>query len=83
MRWLFAAPVSARCSSILGFLGGIVAAVLTMNDNLSGFNGMIYAGGMASIYDIIFCGAGILTVLLARDYLARLGARSTSSIRCW
>lgn len=59
--------------SILGFLGGIVAAVLTMNQNLSGFNGMIYAGGMASIYDIIFCGAGILTVLLARDYLERLG----------
>ncbi len=59
--------------AILGFVGGIVAALFTMNENLSGFHGMITAGGMASIYDIIFCGAGIMTVLLARDYLERLG----------
>jgi NADH-quinone oxidoreductase subunit N len=30
-------------------------------------------GGMANIYDLVFCGAGIMTVLLARDYLERVG----------
>jgi NADH-quinone oxidoreductase subunit N len=60
--------------SIVGLVAGIVAAVFTMSgDPISGFNGMIRTGGMANIYDFIFCGAGIMTVLLARDYLTRVG----------
>lgn len=59
--------------SIVGLIAGIVAAVWTMGETVSGFGGMIHAGGMSSIFDIIFCGAGIMTVLLARDYLTRVG----------
>lgn len=59
--------------TISGFVGGIVSACITMQADLTGFNGMIVGGGMANVYDIIFCGAGIMTVLLARDYLSRVG----------
>jgi NADH-quinone oxidoreductase subunit N len=60
--------------SIVGLVAGIVAAVYTMGgEPISGFSGMIRTGGMANVYDIIFCGAGIMTVLLARDYLTRVG----------
>lgn len=63
------------CSTlaIIGFLGGIGTAAWLMLSDLNGFNGMIKTGGMANVYDIIFCGAGIMTVLLARDYLTRVG----------
>jgi len=67
---------STRICSILamiGFIGGIVAAAIDMQWELTGFNGMIHSGGVTGIYDIIFCGAGIMTVLLARGYLERLG----------
>jgi NADH-quinone oxidoreductase subunit N len=50
-----------------------VAALCTFNVNASGFDGMIATGGMASVFDIVFCGAGIMTVLLARDYFERVG----------
>ncbi|MEO5931752.1 MAG: NADH-quinone oxidoreductase subunit N [Candidatus Kapaibacterium sp.] len=59
--------------TIIGFVGGIVAAGFTMLWKLPGFNGMIATGGMPNIYDIIFCGGGIMTVLLSRDYLERIG----------
>ncbi|HVK37910.1 MAG TPA: NADH-quinone oxidoreductase subunit N [Candidatus Kapabacteria bacterium] len=60
--------------SIVGLLAGIGAAVWTMlGDPVSGFNGMIRTGGAANVFDLIFCGAGIMTVLLARDYLTRVG----------
>jgi len=59
--------------SILGLAGGIIAACATILTQGSGFGGMIVSGGMSNLYDIIFCGAGIMTVLLARDYLSRVG----------
>jgi len=59
--------------TISGFVGGIITAALTLFWNIQGFNGMITIGGMANVYDIIFCGAGLMTVLLARDYLERVG----------
>jgi NADH-quinone oxidoreductase subunit N len=64
--------------SIVGLVGGIIAAALTVHpasaEHAHGFGGMINSGGMASIYDFIFCGAGIMTVLLSKDYLERLGS---------
>src|SRR5687768_12869562 len=59
--------------SIVGLLAGIAAAVWRMWEPVSGFNGMIASGGMPNLYDIIFCGAGVMTVLLAREYLTRNG----------
>src|SRR5688572_12263704 len=59
--------------SIVGLVGAIAAAVWTMKEPISGFSGMIASGGMQNVYDIIFCGGGILTVLLAREYLTRVG----------
>jgi NADH-quinone oxidoreductase subunit N len=59
--------------SIIGLLAGIGAAVWTMGEPVSGFHGMIRTGGAANVFDIIFCGAGIMTVLLARDFLTRVG----------
>ncbi|MCE7935327.1 MAG: NADH-quinone oxidoreductase subunit N [Chlorobi bacterium CHB2] len=61
--------------SIVGLLGGLAASVyahVTMPGQTA-FSGMIVAGGMSTLYDIIFCGAGIMTVLLAREYLTRIG----------
>lgn len=59
--------------SIVGLLAGIGAAVWRMSEHSSGFGGMIATGGMSNLYDIIFCAAGIMTVLLAREYLTRTG----------
>ncbi len=59
--------------SVVGLLGGLGAAVALILQERTGFNGMIVAGGMANFYDIIFCAAGIVTILLARDYLERNG----------
>ncbi len=65
--------------SVIGFLAAIVASAVTLrpeylgHQDLDGFNGMIVTGGMVNIYDLIFCGAGIMTVLLAKDYLERVG----------
>ena len=58
--------------SIIGLAGGIGAAIWTLSTPTIGFEGLVSGGGMASMFDILFCSAGILTVLLARDYLTRL-----------
>lgn len=59
--------------SILGLLGGVGAAIWTVEKDLSGFNGLVAGGGMISLFDMLFCVAAILTILLAKDYLTRLG----------
>lgn len=59
--------------AIVGLLAGIGVAIGTMNESYTGFNGMIASGGMANVFDIIFCGAGIMTILLAREYFDRIG----------
>lgn len=76
LAYAFTRPGSRLCAilSIVGLVGGIVAACITiLATGLQGFNGMIVGGGMANVYDIIFASAGILTVLLARDYFDRVG----------
>ena len=59
--------------SVIGLLGGIGVAIWTLPEDLNGFNGLVAGGGMANLFDILFCSAGILTVFLAKDYLERLG----------
>ncbi|MGE3800158.1 MAG: hypothetical protein AB7H80_03990, partial [Candidatus Kapaibacterium sp.] len=59
--------------SIVGLLAGIGVAVWTLPQDVSGFNGLVKGGGMSNLFDILFCAAGILTVLLAKEYLERLG----------
>lgn len=59
--------------SIVGLLGGIGAAIWTLGRPESGFDGLVAGGGMASLFDIVFCGSALLTIFLARDYLTRLG----------
>jgi len=56
-----------------GFVAGIITSGLTLYYNSTGFSDMLTSGGMANIYDMIVCAAGIMTVLLARDYLERTG----------
>ena len=60
--------------SVIGLLGGIGVAIWTLPRNdLSGFNGLVASGGMINLFDMLFCTAAILTVLLAKEYLQRLG----------
>ena len=59
--------------SVIGLVAGIGVAVWTLPQDVNGFNGLVKGGGMANLFDIIFCGAAILTVLLAKEYLERLG----------
>ena len=44
---------------------GVLAAVTHSHEGTS-FNGMITLGGMASYFDMLFCGAGVLTMWGAR-----------------
>jgi len=70
-------PRNTRLTSILsmlGLIGGIVGACVTIFADLHGFGGLITGGGTPNVYDIVFCSAGLLTVMLARDYLTRMGA---------
>lgn len=71
-------PRSSRLLSVLsivGLGGGIVGACVTLlQREMLGFGGLIAAGAWRNVFDIIFCTAGILTVLLAREYLRRVGA---------
>ena len=59
--------------SVIGLLAGIGMAIWTLPENVEGFGGLVAGGGMANLFDILFCSAGILTVFLAKDYLERLG----------
>lgn len=71
-------PRSSRILSVLSILalsGGIVGSCVTLlQREMHGFGGLIATGAWRNVFDIIFCTAGILTVLLARDYLRRVGA---------
>ncbi|RPI68224.1 MAG: NADH-quinone oxidoreductase subunit N [Ignavibacteriae bacterium] len=49
-------------------LTGVLAAV-TYGHHGTTFNGMITLGGTASFFDMLFCAAGIMTMLAARPYL--------------
>lgn len=48
-------------------------AALTHGHEGTSFNGMIVLGGTASYFDMLFCGAGVLTMWSARGYLRDRG----------
>ena len=52
---------------------GILAAI-TYGSSGTTFNGMITLGGTASVFDMLFCGAGIMALLAAQPYLNKWGA---------
>lgn len=61
---------------VFGFYVGILAltaalSVLTAGNKGTAFQDMITLGGYAAYFDVLFCGAGILTLLAARPYLQR------------
>ncbi len=51
-----------------------VLAIVTSGHKGTSFNDMITMGGYAAYFDVLFCGAGIMTLLAARPYLRREGA---------
>lgn len=48
-----------------------VLAAVTWSHTGDSFRGMITLGGTAAFFDILFCGAGVMTMFAARDYLER------------
>ncbi len=64
---------ACRIIAIIGLIGGIVAAAWTIPLKAVGFNDMVAAGGMVSLFDMLFCASGILTILLSREYFERMG----------
>ena len=61
-----------QITAIVGLLGGIGAAIWTLPESVSGFGGLVAGGGTTALFDMLFCSAALLTVLLARDFFARL-----------
>jgi len=63
---------------------GLAAYTLTIpQDSLLEINrfeslsrGTLYFGGYSAILDIVFCIAGLLTIIASRDYIARMGLES-------
>lgn len=51
-----------------------VLALLTSGHKGTTFQDMITLGGVANYFDVLFCSAGVLTMLAARPYLQREGA---------
>ncbi len=49
-----------------------VLAVVTSGAKGTMFSGMITTGGYANFFDVLFCSAGILSMIAARPYLQRL-----------
>jgi NADH-quinone oxidoreductase subunit N len=51
--------------------GTAILAIITAGHKALAFNGMITVGGFANYFDVLFCGAGLMTMLAARPYLER------------
>ncbi len=49
-----------------------ILAVVTAGAKGTMFSGMITTGGYANFFDVLFCSAGILSMIAARPYLQRL-----------
>lgn len=49
-----------------------VLAIITSGAKGTMFSGMITTGGYANYFDVLFCAAGILSMIAARPYLQRL-----------
>lgn len=48
-------------------------SALTLTKSGTAFNGMITLGSFGAFFDILFCSAGVLTLLAARPYMQREG----------
>ncbi len=59
--------------SILGLLATAAAGAATLSFSGTVFSGMLVAGGVAAVFDILMSLAGVLTLLAARPYLQREG----------
>jgi NADH-quinone oxidoreductase subunit N len=60
--------------SLLGIAVNIVFAILLYPDNGTAFGGSVLTGGFASVTAIMFLTAAGLTILLSREYIAKIGA---------
>ncbi|MBK9247088.1 MAG: NADH-quinone oxidoreductase subunit N [Ignavibacteria bacterium] len=50
-----------------------ILSALTLSQSGTAFNGMITLGSFGAFFDILFCGAGVLTLLAARPFMQREG----------
>lgn len=48
-----------------------ILAILHAGYKSTAFSGMVNVGGFANYFDVLFCGAGIMSMLAARTYLQR------------
>jgi NADH-quinone oxidoreductase subunit N len=60
--------------TLLGIAANIIFAILLYPDKGVAFSGSILTGGFASVTAIIFLTAAGLTVLLSKEYIAKIGA---------
>ncbi len=51
-----------------------VLAIITAGHKSIAFNGMVALGGFSNYFDVLFCGAGLMTMMAARPYLQRENA---------
>ncbi|MBU3698706.1 MAG: NADH-quinone oxidoreductase subunit N [Candidatus Kapabacteria bacterium] len=66
-RLIFGYYVATLCGTAL-------LAILTAGHKNVAFSGMVTLGGFPNYFDVLFCGAGLLTMLAARPYLQRENA---------
>jgi len=59
--------------SLIGIIGNIALAVWVFPVRGTAFEGMVLTGGFASITTIIFLVAAGLTIILSREYIAKIG----------
>jgi NADH-quinone oxidoreductase subunit N len=52
---------------------GLLAAA-TISNQGTAFGGMIALGGWAAVFDLLFCGAGVMAMLAAQAYLGRFNS---------
>ncbi len=60
--------------SLLGIAANIVFAILLYPDNGTAFGGSVLTGGFASVTAIVFLASAGLTILLSKEYIAKIDA---------
>lgn len=60
------------------YIGTLVATGLLASATIryqgTAFSGMVSLGGWAAVFDLLFCGAGVMAMLAAQSYLKRFGS---------
>jgi len=59
--------------TVAGLAGAIALAAGSLGASGKAFAGMVTTGGYASYFAIVFCAAGILSVMLSKTYIAKEG----------